>query len=246
MPEMTAVFNLWYLAGMSKSGQLRVSRTAGIPIPNQYVLALQGEYSAWSYDEVRAPHFKGQWRQLAFEVPASTPLDLEIGTGNGTHFAHHAITNPDRALLGLELRYKPLIQSIRRALNAGMRNARVARYNAYLLPELFTPGELDNVYIFFPDPWEKQRNHKHRLIQDSFLTQLFDMQRPGSRLYFKTDSRDYFDWSMERFARSRYTMLAHSYDLHNSEFAQTNFTTQFENIFIRQGIQIGYACLERT
>ncbi|HMN68549.1 MAG TPA: tRNA (guanine-N7)-methyltransferase, partial [Bdellovibrionales bacterium] len=151
----------------------------------------------------------------------------------------------ERCLLGLELRYKPLIQSIRRARLNGRDNARIARYNAYLLPELFTPGELNDVFIFFPDPWEKIRNHKHRLIQDEFLTRLFEMQRPGSRLIFKTDSRDYFDWSMTRFQRSPYRLVGHTYDLHKSEYAATNFITQFERIFMRQGLQIGYAVLER-
>ncbi len=73
----------------------------------------------------------------SFGVEASMPVDLEIGTGNGLYFAHRAINFPNRCLIGLELRYKPLIQSIRRVIKAGHGNARVARYNAYLLPELF-------------------------------------------------------------------------------------------------------------
>lgn len=231
---------------MSKSGQLRVSRTKTIPAPNEYILALQGEFSPWSYDEERAPQFRGAWRREAFGVPEEMPLDLEIGTGNGLHFAHHAFHHRERCLLGIELKYKPLIQSIRRALRAGCENARIARYNAYLLNELFVPGELNDVFIFFPDPWEKLRQRKHRLIQDQFLTQLFEMQRPGSKLIFKTDSRDYFEWSLERFKRSPYKLTGHTFDLHHSEFAATNFITQFERLFIQQGLSIGYACLERV
>lgn len=230
---------------MSRSGQLRVSRTKDVPQPNAYILALQGEFSQWSYDEERAPQLRGRWRTEAFGGAESVPMDLEIGTGNGLHFAHHATQNPGRYLVGLELRYKPLIQSIRRALRSGRENVRVARYNAYLLPELFVAGEINDVFIFFPDPWEKSRNHKHRIIQDEFLVRLFEMQRPGSRFYFKTDSRDYFDWSLKRFQRSPYVVEAYTHDLHHSEFARGNFVTQFEQIFIRQGLSIGYACMRR-
>lgn len=226
---------------MSRSGQLRVSRTKTVPSPSAYILGLQGEYSPWSYDEEKAPTFRGKWREDSFGVSPDKPMDLEIGTGNGLHFAHRAVAEPDRCLLGIELKYKPLIQSIRRALNAGQQNARIARYNAYLLPELFAPHELNDVFIFFPDPWEKTRNHKHRLIQDEFLERLFAIQRPGSKLYFKTDSRDYFDWSLARFQRSAYTVEAYTYDLHRSEHAATNFITQFESIFMREGINIGFA-----
>lgn len=230
---------------MSRSGQLRVSRTKTIPFPNAYILALQGEFSPWSYDEEKAPTFRGQWREKAFVVDEQMPVDLEIGTGNGLHFAHRAASFPQRCLIGLELRYKPLIQSIRRVRRNGGENARIARYNAYLLPELFVAGELNDVFIFFPDPWEKSRNFKHRIIQDEFLTRMFAMQKPGSRLYFKTDSRDYFEWSLKRFERSPYKVEAHTFDLHKSEHAATNFITQFESIFIREGLAIGYACLYR-
>jgi tRNA (guanine-N7-)-methyltransferase len=231
---------------MSRSAQLRVSKTRSIPVPNVYIQALLGEYSPWSYDEERAPTFRGQWRRHAFaNLPESTPLDVEMGTGNGTHFAHRTVTNPARALLGFELRYKPLIQSIRRARRAGCENMRIARYNASLVQELFTPGEINDVFIFFPDPWEKGRNHKHRLIQVEFLDKLYECQRPGSRLYFKTDSQDYFQWSVRRFESSRYEMEAMTSDLHQSAYAKDNFITQFENIFIRQGLPIGYAQLLR-
>ncbi len=209
------------------------------------MLGLQAEYSPWAYDEERTPTFKGQWRKSAFEVGDDVPLDVEMGTGNGLHFAYRTATHPERALLGFELRYKPLIQSIRRALNTGHKTSRIARYNAALLSTLFTPGEIDDVFIFFPDPWVKGRQHKHRLIQSEFLEGLFEAQKPGSRLYFKTDSRDYFDWSVARFEKSPYLVESITYDLHKSEFAAQNFITQFEKIFMRQNIPIGYACLRK-
>jgi tRNA (guanine-N7-)-methyltransferase len=231
---------------MSRSAQLRVSRTRDIPVPNEYILALQGEYSPWSFDEERTPGFRGRWRQDAFGVDPGRPLDVEIGTGNGLHFAHLAQRAAQRCVLGFELRYKPLIQSIRRALRAGCQNARISRYNAYLLPELFEPGEINDVYIFFPDPWEKGRKHKHRLIQDEFLARLFERQRPGSRLFFKTDSQGYFEWALRRFERSAYQVELATTDLHRMSPPLENFVTQFESIFLRQGLPIGYAQLIRN
>lgn len=231
---------------MSKSGQLRVSSTRSIPKPNAYIKAIYGEYSAWTFDEEATPTLKGQWRVKAFQASDDIPLDLEIGTGNGLHFANLALGNPQRLVLGLELRYKPLIQSIRRVIRGGGRNARMARYNAFLVPELFVANELNDVYIFFPDPWEKQRQHKHRIIQDEFLKKLFEVQKLGSKLVFKTDSADYFAWAMERFERSPYVITASTTDLHASEHASSNFITQFESIFIRQGLKIGFASLVKA
>lgn len=225
---------------MSRSGQLTISRTKNIKRPNEYILALSGEFSPWTFDEEQAPQCKGRWREI-LNLSEDAPVDVELGTGNGYHFAHQALSHPQRGLVGFELKYKPLIQSIRRAVRDGAQNARAVRYNASLITNIFAEGEVDTVFIHFPDPWEKLRNHKHRMIQDEFLKRLYSVQKAGARVEFKTDSREYFDWAMERFARSPYKMGGHSYDLHRSEFASRNFMTHFEKLFTRQGMPIHFA-----
>lgn len=230
---------------MSKGAQLQLTRTKDIPQPNEYVKALLGEFSKWAFDEEKSPMLQGKWREN-FEVSPGHPLDLEIGTGNGFHFGHQALSHPERCLIGIEIKYKPLIQSIRRVVREGGENARICRYNARLVKELFAHEELDDVFIHFPDPWEKKNQKKHRLIQDDFLEDLYSCQKKGGRLFFKTDSRDYFEWALEKFEKSSYKMEGHSFDLHNSAWADKNFVTHFESLFLRQGLPIHYAELSKT
>lgn len=227
---------------MSKGAQLQVSKTKSIPDPNPYVIALYNEYAPWAFDEEKSLTFKNQWRK-EFGVDHDHPVDLEIGTGNGFHFAHQALSSPNRSLVGIELKYKPLIQSIRRVVKENGRNARICRHNARLVSEMFGESELNDVFIHFPDPWEKLNRNKHRLIQDEFLNDLFHCQRSGGRMFFKTDSRDYFDWALERFQRSSYQMEGHSFDLHNSKWKEANFETHFERLWLRKGLPIHYAQL---
>ncbi len=229
---------------MSRGAQLQLSKTRDLPFPNEYVKALLGEFSEWAFDEERVLAHKGAWRKQ-FGVSEQTPMDLEIGTGNGYHFAWRAENHPERMLVGLELKYKPLIQSIRRALRAGCKNARMARYNAVLLNDLFVENELNTVFIHHPDPWLKQSQNKHRLIQDKFLTDLFYLQKPAMEVEFKTDSEEYFEEALPKFKKSPYKVLGWTRDLHNSEFAERNFVTQFENIFLRKGQPIYYALLAK-
>ncbi len=214
--------------------------TKNLPKPTYYAAALNGEFAQHAYNEERAIEFCGKWRSLAFSSPLDQPLDLEIGTGNGFYFTHHASTHKDRLLLGIELKYKPLIQTIRRALRAGCENARIARYNANFIWELFEDEELNNVYIHFPDPWIKKSKKKNRLINTKFLNQLFTKQKEGMFVEFKTDSLDYFEWAMEFFEASSYRVEHVTRDLHNSEFAESNFETHFEKIFLKQNIKINY------
>ncbi|MEY4616159.1 MAG: hypothetical protein RJB66_1119 [Pseudomonadota bacterium] len=219
--------------------QLSLTRT--IPKPTYYISAIDGEFAEFAFNEERAPQNQGAWRSNVFKVEDSVPLDLEFGTGNGQHFAHHANSNPNRCLVGFELKYKPLIQSIRRTLNGGAKNARILRYHAHNADLAFAEGEINNVYVHFPDPWERPKKFKNRIICETFLNRLYKLQRPGSFVEFKTDSREYFLWALEEIKKTNYVLEFHTLDLHQSEMASENFITTFEKIFLGEGIPIN-AC----
>lgn len=222
----------------------RMVETKTLPKPTAYVLALNGEYADWAYDEVRAKDHRGAWRQQ-FGKTATDPMDLEIGTGNGYFFAHRAKVAPERSLIGLEVKYKPLIQSIRRSRGDGSTNARIARYDASCLEDIFALEELDHVFIHHPDPWPRQRDWKHRLIQDEFLTKLWKLMRPGSFVNFKTDDESYYDWALPIFEQSQFKKLRTTRDLHKSEWANENFITGFESLFLQKGQPIFYCRFEK-
>jgi tRNA (guanine-N7-)-methyltransferase len=63
-------------------------------------------------------------------------------------------------------------------------------------------ASLDRVMILFPDPWHKVRHNKRRLIQDDFVAALVRVLKPGGRLRFVTDWKDYAEWALERFERA--------------------------------------------
>ena len=219
--------------------RLNIIKTSEIPNPTYYVEALNGEYANFALNEVRAENFRGQWRAGVFLAP-NKPLDLEIGTGNGFFFAHHAEQNPNRNLIGIEIKFKPLIQAIRRALRAGAVNARIVRYDAGLIENLFQPGEIDNVYIHHPDPWNKRRRQKRRLLNQHFLSKLHSLQTRGSFLDFKTDSQDYFHWVVGEIEKSQYKVVRRAEDLHSSPWQVENFVTHFERIYMEKGQPIYY------
>lgn len=223
----------------------RINSTRTLPRQNFYTLALNGEFSHRAFDEERAPMNKGKWRRQVFQKEDSVPLDLEIGTGTGTFFTHQALKQPQRLLIGMELKYKPLIQSIRRALVAQAQNAAVCRFHSFNTAELFSEGELDDIYIHFPDPWVTPRKPQNRTVNSALLGVLHGLQKPGSKIYFKTDSREYFLWSLEEIKKTPYLLTYQTLNLHNSEKSEQNFVTGFERIFHSQGIEINYLELTR-
>lgn len=223
----------------------QIALTKNLVHQNVYTIGLNEEFRDYAFNEERAPLNKGKWRSEIFKVPNETPMDLEIGTGNGTHFQFKALQNPNRCIVGVELKYKPLIQTIRGALRKGAVNARICRYHAFNVDQLFDLEELNDIYIHFPDPWVTPRKPKNRFVCPQVLDFLWERQRVGSFLEFKTDSREYFLWSLEHIQNSKYKIVFQTLDLHKSERKEQNFMTQFEKIFTRQGIEINYILLQK-
>lgn len=122
----------------------------------------------------------------------SAPVGLEIGFGTGTALLDWAEAAADWNLLGIEV-YEPGIGSLLKGMSArGLDNIRVISEDAAVVLETsIAPGALEEVRIFFPDPWPKKRHHKRRLINETFATVLAECLAPGGRLRLATDWQDY-------------------------------------------------------
>ena len=120
------------------------------------------------------------------------PLVVEIGSGMGEATAAMAAADPDRDLLAVDVHVQGLGRLLRRVEEAGLTNVRVAEGDAVvLLQEMVDDGAVDEVRVFFPDPWPKARHHKRRLVQAPFLDLVARRLRPGGRLHVATDWAPY-------------------------------------------------------
>jgi tRNA (guanine-N7-)-methyltransferase len=125
----------------------------------------------------------------------AAPLGLEIGFGMGQGLVAWARQRPDWNLLGAEV-YEPGIGATLLGLaREGLDNVRLVDAPAEaLLEEGVAPGCLDEVRIFFPDPWPKKRHHKRRLLQPDFAALLAERLAPGGLLWVATDWEPYAEW----------------------------------------------------
>ena len=128
----------------------------------------------------------------------SAPLGLEIGFGMGHALLDWARAAPDWNLLGLEV-YQPGIGALLLGIEQhDLTNVRVLEADANeALEQRLAPASLDEVRIYFPDPWPKKRHHKRRLVQPAFVALLAARLRPGGRLLLATDWEPYAHWMLE-------------------------------------------------
>ena len=117
---------------------------------------------------------------------------LEIGFGNGEALRFSAQRDLARDHIGIEV-HAPGVGRLLNALDSdGVRNVRLYHHDAVeVLRDEIAEGSLDEVRIYFPDPWHKKRHNKRRLIQPQFAELLVSRLRSGGRLHAATDWQDY-------------------------------------------------------
>lgn len=126
------------------------------------------------------------------------PLGIEIGFGMGHALLAWAADRPEWNLLGIEV-YEPGIGALLLGLEReALGNVRVIEGDAArVLETRVTEGSVDEIRIFFPDPWPKKRHHKRRLVQPDFVRLLSTRLKPGATLWLATDWEPYAEWMLE-------------------------------------------------
>lgn len=120
------------------------------------------------------------------------PVVLEIGSGMGEATAHMAAADRARDVLAVDVHEPGLGRLLRRVEELGLRNVRALQGDAVvLLRDMLQPQSLDEVRIYFPDPWPKTRHHKRRLVQPPVLDLVAARLRPGGVLHVATDWAPY-------------------------------------------------------
>jgi len=117
---------------------------------------------------------------------------LEIGFGNGEQVEFAAVQEPHRDFIGVEVHGPGVGRLLNSLAAAEVLNARIYRHDAVeVLQHEIGDASLDEVRIYFPDPWQKKKHHKRRLIQPALVGLICDRLRPGGRLHLATDWQDY-------------------------------------------------------
>jgi len=136
--------------------------------------------------------YGGQRRDFDAIFGRQAPRVVEIGFGNGEQLLFSCESEPERDFIGIEVHGPGVGRLLNAAAAAGLRNLRIYQHDAVeVLRDEVAPGSLDEVRIYFPDPWHKKRHNKRRLVQPAFVDLLCQRLRPGGLLHVATDWENY-------------------------------------------------------
>lgn len=166
------------------------------------------------------------------------PLRIEIGCGKGDFIVGTAQNEPDVNFLAVEKVGDVLVMAAEKVKKAELTNVRVCCIDATELSEIFPEGSIDRIYLNFSDPWPKARHAKRRLTYKTFLEIYKKILKPDGAIFFKTDNRPLFDFSLEEMKEFGMRLENVTYDLHNSEYMEGNVMTEYERRFSGMGVPI--------
>jgi tRNA (guanine-N7-)-methyltransferase len=122
------------------------------------------------------------------------PVSFEIGFGNGESLVALACAHPDRNYVGLEVHPPGVGHLLLRCEAERIDNVRVICEDAVqVLQQRVPDASLDEVLLYFPDPWPKKRHHKRRIVQPAFVELVARKLCTGGVLRMATDWQPYAD-----------------------------------------------------
>jgi len=177
---------------------------------------------------------QGHWHEI---FGRKAPLHVELGTGKGKFISEMAERHPEINFVGIESQQDVLYYVAQKVRAKQLTNVRLLVFDVTYLTEIFAPGEINRLYINFCDPWPKGRHAKRRLTHRIFLDKYSIVLANGGEIFFKTDNKILFDFSLEQFAERDLVVDKVTFDLHKSDLVD-NVMTEYETKFSGMGTKI--------
>lgn len=183
---------------------------------------------------------RGKWRD---HFNNDHPITLELACGRGEYTVGLAARFPNRNYIGVDIKGERIWKGSSIAVEQGLTNASFLRTPILNIEFFFAPGEVDEIWITFPDPRPKKRDIKRRLTNSRFLNMYKKLLAKDGYVRFKTDNTDLFNYTLEELSlRSDITDFQYTHSVYESELRPECFDikTKYEEMFADKGEKIKY------
>lgn len=179
---------------------------------------------------------KGKWNQDLFPEP--NPIVLELGCGKGEYTVGLAKNNPQKNFVGIDIKGARIWSGAKEVAENKIKNAIFLRTEIENLSNFFADGEVDEIWITFPDP-QMQKTRK-RLTSTRFLQQYSKILKPGGIVHLKTDSPFLYEYTRRLVDLNGLEVIQNTDDLYGSGNADpvSSIKTFYESQWLSRGKSI--------
>jgi len=184
---------------------------------------------------------KGKWSEEYFNN--DRPITIELACGRGEYSVNLARQFPDRNYIGIDKKGDRLWKGSTWAVEDGLKNVALLRTDILFIESFFEAGEVDEVWLTFPDPLPRKRDAKRRLSSARYLDMYKKILQPNGYFRFKTDNTDLFNFTLEELSyRNDIQDFEYTHDLYQSALRPEcyDIKTKYEEMFSAQGELIKY------
>ncbi len=187
---------------------------------------------------------KGKWHSEFFKN--DNPIVLEIGCGRGEYTVGLAEKFPDKNFIGIDIKGSRIYHGLKYATDNNMDNVGFLRTQVLMMERFFEKGEVDEIWLTFPDPRPLDGDERRRLFSPRFLKLYQQFLKDGGILNLKTDNFGLYDYSLELSKQLGLKINASTSDLYESEFKEMCYgiQTTYERRYLAEGIKINYLQVE--
>ncbi len=137
------------------------------------------------------------FKQLALQ---NESIKLEIGFGNGDSLIEMAKNDPESQYIGIEVHTPGVGRILLNIHQLGLTNLKIMSHDAIeVFRDMVPDAILQRVFLFFPDPWHKQRHHKRRIVNQKFRDFLVAKLQLKGVIHMATDWQNYADHMADEF-----------------------------------------------
>jgi tRNA (guanine-N7-)-methyltransferase len=184
--------------------------------------------------------YKGKWNTGFFKN--SNPVVLELACGKGEYTVNLATMFPDKNFIGIDYKGNRIWRGAKTALEEGVNNVAFLRIQIEMILDHFSDGEVDELWITFPDPQPQISREKKRLTSPRFLEKYKLILKSGGNINLKTDNDGLHVYTAEKITETGLKLHIKTEDLYFSDYADEvlSIKTYYEKKYLKDNKNINY------
>lgn len=184
---------------------------------------------------------KGNWCKDHFEN--NNPLVLELACGRGEYSVALARAYANHNFLGVDVKGARIWEGATIAMKEGLKNVAFLRTRIEQLPLFVAEGEVDEIWITFPDPFLRESKENKRLTSPRFLSLYKPLLKPNAILHLKTDDPTLYEFTLLTLSEFPGAKILYQNDnIYSKEldFPELEYKTYYEKSHLIKGRTIKY------